>query len=177
VMIRRLFNIYLKYFRPVAYARLIGVKVGQDCRLLRCDYSTEPYLINIGNHVSATKTRFETHDGAVWVLRARFPEIDLIKCIHIEDNVYIGYGATILPGVRIGANSIVGAGSIVTKDIPPNSVAVGVPARVIKTVDDYAKKAVATGDPTKFLSPEKKRQFYISKYKGSLYGEDQELSS
>ena len=52
----------------------------------------------------------------------------------IESNVWIGEGSAILPGVRIGKNSIVGANSVVTKDIPPNSVVGGVPARVIRTL-------------------------------------------
>lgn len=53
--------------------------------------------------------------------------------IRIDDNVWIGTGVRILDGVTIGRNTIVGAGSVVTKSLPPNSTAVGVPARVIKT--------------------------------------------
>jgi acetyltransferase-like isoleucine patch superfamily enzyme len=49
--------------------------------------------------------------------------------IFIDENVWIGAGAIILPGVRIGKNSIVGAGSVVTKNIPPNQIWVGVPAK------------------------------------------------
>jgi maltose O-acetyltransferase len=56
------------------------------------------------------------------------------KKIVIEDGVWIGFGATVLPGVRIGYKSIIGAGSVVNKDIPPYSIAVGVPAKVIKTL-------------------------------------------
>lgn len=52
--------------------------------------------------------------------------------VHIEENVWIGENVSVLPGVTIGANSIVGANSVVSKNIPPNSVAVGIPARVIK---------------------------------------------
>ena len=54
----------------------------------------------------------------------------------IGNNVWIGSGANILPGVSIGDNSIIGAGSVVIKDIPANSVAVGIPAKVIKNLDD-----------------------------------------
>ena len=58
----------------------------------------------------------------------------------IENNCWIGAGAGICPGVRIGENSVVGAGSIVTKDIPPNCVAAGNPCRVIREIDDRDKK-------------------------------------
>lgn len=53
----------------------------------------------------------------------------------VEDYARIGANSTILPGVRIGRNSLVGAGSVVTKDVPPDSVVAGNPARVIKMVD------------------------------------------
>ncbi len=54
----------------------------------------------------------------------------------VEDYVRIGANSTILPGIRIGRNSLVGAGSVVTKDVPPGSVVAGNPARVIKNVDE-----------------------------------------
>lgn len=54
------------------------------------------------------------------------------KGIKIEDDVWIGAGAKVLDGVKIGKGSVIGAGAVVTKDIPPYSVAVGIPARVIK---------------------------------------------
>ncbi len=53
----------------------------------------------------------------------------------VEDFARIGANSTILPGIRIGRNSLVGAGAVVTKDVPENSVVVGNPARVIKTID------------------------------------------
>jgi acetyltransferase-like isoleucine patch superfamily enzyme len=55
--------------------------------------------------------------------------------IHIKKNAWIGARVNILPGVTIGENAIVGTGSIVTKDIPDNAVAVGNPARVVKMID------------------------------------------
>ena len=56
--------------------------------------------------------------------------------VTIEDNVWIGAAATILPGVTVGENSVVAAGSVVTKDVPPNSIVGGVPAKLIKTIDE-----------------------------------------
>lgn len=66
-----------------------------------------------------------------------FYERHIITCkpVHIKKNVWIGVNVTILPGVTIGNNAIVGAGAVVTKDIPDNAVVVGNPAKVIKYLD------------------------------------------
>lgn len=56
--------------------------------------------------------------------------------VTIEDNVWIGAGAIILPGVCIGKNTVIGAGSIVTKDIPANVVAIGSPCRVLREINE-----------------------------------------
>ena len=58
------------------------------------------------------------------------------KPIVIEDKVWIGSNSAVLPGVRIGYGSVVGAGSVVTRDVPPMSVAVGVPCRVVRGITD-----------------------------------------
>lgn len=60
--------------------------------------------------------------------------------VTIEDNVWIGAGAIILPGVTIGKNSVIGAGSVVTKDIPDNVVAVGNPCKVLREIDEHDRK-------------------------------------
>jgi acetyltransferase-like isoleucine patch superfamily enzyme len=54
--------------------------------------------------------------------------------IRIENNVWIGAGATVLQGVTIGENSVIAAGAVVTHDVPPNTLAAGVPAKVIRTL-------------------------------------------
>ena len=161
---KQIFYFLFKRFFPIAYAKYIGVKVGNDCRLISCNYSTEPYLITLGDHVSATNAYFETHDGGVWVLRDKNPELDIIKPITVGNNVFIGYGTLILPGVEIGNNVVIGARSVVSKSIPSNSVAVGVPCRVIKSIDDYRDKVMSVGDNTKNMSSFKKRDFYVKKY-------------
>jgi acetyltransferase-like isoleucine patch superfamily enzyme len=56
--------------------------------------------------------------------------------VTIEDNVWIGENACILDGVTIGKNSVIGCNSVITKDVPPNSVVVGVPGRVVKMIDN-----------------------------------------
>ena len=60
--------------------------------------------------------------------------------VHIGKNVWIGAGAVILPGVSVGDNSVIGGGSVVTKDIPPNVVAVGNPCRVLRGICDRDKE-------------------------------------
>lgn len=59
-----------------------------------------------------------------------------LKSILIKKNVWIGAGAIVLPGVTVGENSVVAAGSVVTKDVPMNTVVGGVPARIIKVLED-----------------------------------------
>ena len=60
--------------------------------------------------------------------------------VHIGENVWIGANAVVLPGITIGDNSVIGAGSVVTKDIPPNVVAVGNPCRVLREIGEHDKK-------------------------------------
>ena len=62
--------------------------------------------------------------------------------ITLEDNVWLGGSVVVCPGVTIGENSIIGAGAVVTRSIPPNSVAVGNPARVIKALDPRVPRAI-----------------------------------
>src|SRR3954454_364631 len=85
------------------WARSIGVVVGTGSRLIDCDrrtFGSEPYLVTIGDHVTVTSgVRFITHDGGVWVLREKHPDIDFIAPISIGSNVFIGLDALILPGV------------------------------------------------------------------------------
>lgn len=61
--------------------------------------------------------------------------IEFAKSITIHDNVWIGGGAIINPGVTIGENAVIGSGSVVTKDIPPNVVAAGNPCKIIRIID------------------------------------------
>lgn len=140
------------------------INKGKDCRLIACTCSTEPYLVTIGDHVSATRTHFETHDGAVWLFREEHPTWDIIKPINIGDNVYIGTDCIIMPGVTIGDNVIIGAGSIVTKNIPSGTVYAGVPARFIKSVDDYKDGISNFIHPTKMMDYETKKKFYLKHY-------------
>ena len=104
-------------------------------------WGTEPWIITLGNNVYITNgVRFVTHDGGTLLFRDQVPDLEITKPITIGNDVYIGNNVLLLPGVTIGNKVIIGAGAVVTHDIPDNSVAVGVPAKVIKTADEYLEK-------------------------------------
>lgn len=125
-----------------------GLEIADDCQLNGMpDFGSEPYLVSIGRHVRMSgRVRFITHDGATWVFRhqERYRKVIKYGRIVIHDNCFIGADAIILPGVSIGPNAVVAAGAVVTRDVPPNSVVGGNPARVLATVDQYAEKCLAT---------------------------------
>lgn len=152
--------------RKIAYLKKQGCRLGKDVRL-NCGvkaFNSEPYLIALGDRVLiADGVHFITHDGGVFVLKGLNKienKADKIAPIQVGNNVYIGTGAYIMPGVKIGNNCIIGAGAIVTKSIPDNSVAVGIPARVIETVDDYAAHFLRKNCLYETDKMEKKRAFY-----------------
>jgi acetyltransferase-like isoleucine patch superfamily enzyme len=135
--IRKTHEILHSYLDPIGYARSIGVRVGKDCRLIGVHFGSEPFLVTLGDHVSAADVSFITHDGGVWVFRDSSPEVELFGPITVGNNVFLGAGVRVLAGVTIGDNVVVGAGALVVSDIPPNCVAVGVPAKAIRTLDEY----------------------------------------
>ncbi len=159
---------------PIKYWRKQGATIGKACEIYsRANLGSEPYLITIGNHVRITdNVRFVTHDGGIWILRDEkvgfsnnYSNMDSFKPIVIKNNVHIGINSIIMPGVTIGENSIIGCGTVVTKDIPANSVAVGVPARVIKSIYEYENKMRETIVGTKNLNASEKRKYLEKKYK------------
>ena len=147
----------------VSIAREAGVKIGDRCRILADAYfcfGGEPYLVEIGNHVEITSgCRFVTHDGGVWVLREfeGLEKIDKFGKITVGNNVFIGLNSTILPGVTIGDNCIIGACSLVNKSIPSGEVWAGVPAKRICSLEEYKEKNLPSFDYTKGLSAKEKR--------------------
>lgn len=137
-------------------ARKKGVKIGDHCILFRVSLGSEPYLISIGNHCEITSgVTFITHDGGTWIFRenkkytgAKFGPII------IRDNCFIGINTIILPDTEIGPNSVIGAGSVVTKNVPPDCVYAGNPAHFICTTDEYLKKCKGNVDNSKLNSHE-----------------------
>ncbi len=179
-MIKKIFNyciyISIKFYKKISGEKLSyniwnfkrnGGKIGKGCEIYSTvEFGSEPYLIEIGNNVRITDSvKFVTHDGGLWVLRNLYEKMnaaDKFGKIIIEDNVHIGWNTIIMPGVIIGKNSVIGCGSVITKNIPANSVAVGVPAKVIESIDEYYKKNVEKIVDTKFLSPKEKKHFLLN---------------
>lgn len=131
---------YLKWLRNK------GLKIGGGTYVLnttdiRIDYS-RPELIEIGENVFLHKgTVILSHDWASWSFVNKYSDfLPSHGRVKIGNNVWLGENVTILKNVEIGDDVIIGAGSLVTKSIPSNSVAVGRPARVICSFDEYYKK-------------------------------------
>jgi acetyltransferase-like isoleucine patch superfamily enzyme len=121
----------------------IGAKtvLGQECTI------SAYRRVRIGEQcVIADRAMFIDFDhGVVEVERPIRKQGIYTREVEVGSNVWIGYGACILRGVRVGDNSIVGTGSIVTKDVPANAVVAGVPARIIRMRE--APKGLRWPDP------------------------------
>ncbi|WP_261362728.1 acyltransferase [Rubinisphaera margarita] len=171
-LFEKLFQTGLLLLSRERFARHLGVRVGQNCKLIGVNsrtFGSEPYLVSIGDHVEITDgVRFITHDGAVWVGRGTMPQLDVIKPIRVGNNVFIGMNAILLPGVTIGDNVVIAAGSVVTKDLPSNAVYGGNPARHLRDLETYLSKAADASLGTKGMGPAEKRQFLKSRYAETL---------
>lgn len=154
---------------PVAYAANLGVKIGNGCRIYTSEknvFGSEPYLVTLGNDCFITEgVRFITHDGAVLPFRKQFPDADVLSPIVVGNNVYFGINAIILPGVTIGDNVIVGAGSVVSRSILSNTVVAGCPARPIKTFEEYRQSMLRKSLKCGKLSPSEKMMFLKDRFK------------
>ncbi len=158
-----MFNRILKHFMsPEAWARHIGVKIGKNCFINTRHWSSEPYLVTIGNNVAITPgVSIHTHGGGRTV-RFKHPDFDVFGKVVIEDWAYIGYGAQIMPGVTIGEGALVAAGSVVTKSVAPHTVVGGNPARYICNVDDFYEKNKKYNLGTKNLNSQDKKRLLLS---------------
>jgi acetyltransferase-like isoleucine patch superfamily enzyme len=119
-------------------------------------------LITIGSNCALTKgVKIFTHGGAR-VARRKYPNYDVFGMVEVGDYCYIGTNSLIMPGVKIGNGSMVAAGSVVTKSVPPNMVVGGNPARILCTVDEYIERNKTFDLESKGLSYEQKRTFLLS---------------
>lgn len=117
--------------RRIRFLRRQGVRIGENCLIYTTFFSTEPYLVRIGDRVAVSSgVHFATHDASGHLFDDH-PDMDVFGEIHVGDNTYIGINCTILMGARIGANCVIGSGSVVRGTIPDGSVVYGNPARVV----------------------------------------------
>lgn len=150
-----------------------GLQLGENVELMSMpDFGTEPYLIKIGDGTTISgDVTFVTHDGATRVIRNLpngDPDTGYLAPIIIGRNCFIGCRSTILAGVHVGDNTIVGAGSVVTKNIPSNVVAAGVPCKVICTLDEYREKNKSKFMYLRSMSRSQEKAYLLDKYKHDL---------
>lgn len=160
---KRLIEVYQRILvSPENYARHIGVKIGKNCFISTREWSSEPYLITIGNNVQITRNvSIHTHGGGN-AIRKQYPDFDVFGKVVIEDWAYIGAYSQIMPGVTVGEGAIVAAGSIVTKSVAPHTVVGGNPAKYICTVDEYIQRNLKYNLHCKSMTMEEKKMFLLS---------------
>lgn len=145
-------NSHIKRF----FYRLRGTKIGRHVDIAPGVFLEDfyPELITLQDNVDlGPNVIIVTHDSSGNCVSSR--DITWTKNVIIENNVYIGAGAIILPGIRIGHHSIIGAGSVVTRNIPPYSVAYGSPAGVCMSTEDWLKKKGLFSDEEPALDTDK----------------------
>jgi acetyltransferase-like isoleucine patch superfamily enzyme len=138
-LISRLAYFSFPYQVTVFLHRLRGVKVGKQSHIARYVFIDDrnPELVEIGKGVAITarvmilchQRELSGYKPGMYAMHCPFKEGKVI----IKDGAHIGIGAIILPGVTIGEGAVIGAGAVVSKDIPSYSLAVGIPAKVVKT--------------------------------------------
>lgn len=127
----------LKLTDDIKELRKMGVTIGSGCKIYNSYIDPgHGYLIEIGNNCTLTNCTILAHDASTQIYFKK----SRVGIVEIGDNTFIGWGAIILPNTKIGKNCIIGAGSVVTRDIPDNSVASGSPCRVISSTEKFIDK-------------------------------------
>lgn len=115
--------------------------LGEECQILPTTVISDPEYVSIGDNVRFSTCTVLGHDGSIAMLdRALGEPLDSVGYVVIHDNVFIGYGAIVMPNVKIGPNAIVAAGSVVVKDVPPETIAGGVPAAPIADWSSHVER-------------------------------------
>lgn len=134
------------------FLKRIGVRIEGTPKFIHFDVvfdSTDQYsLIKLcDNCTISSATHLLTHDYSIWhaavgcnLSKKSDAEFKIKGSIEIGENAFVGMRCIILPNVRIGKNSIVGAGSVVTKDVPEGVIVAGNPARPISSIEEYVRK-------------------------------------
>lgn len=120
-----------------------GLTIGQNVDIFS-EYpfdSLYPGLISIGDYVTiSSNVKILAHDASMGYVTGGSCKIGIVE---IGNHVFIGHGVTILCNVRIGDYAIIGAGSVVTQDVPSCCVYAGNPARFIKKIDQFAQEHIS----------------------------------
>lgn len=160
-------SLYKKIYgniNPVACCRKLGAKIGEHSMVKPSMLGGEPWLITIGDHVLlAGGVKLLTHDGAGFCLEYQSEQklnMDMWGEVTIGNNVYVGTNAMILPNVHITDNVIIGAGAVVSKDITEDGVYVGVPARRVKSFEEWKAKASQKVQNTYGMTEAERRAYF-----------------
>ncbi len=144
----RLVGLYRRFCQPdgaewaaFLQARASFHAMGEHCSVQTNVVITDPGYVRMGSNVRLSGCTLFGHDGSVNMInRAYGLKLDRVGPIDLKDNVFIGHGAILLPGVTIGPNAIVAAGAVVTRDVPEDSVVAGVPARVVSSLREHVER-------------------------------------
>ena len=120
-----------------------SIKIGSHTHIQpRCQFSAykSPIRIGIGVEIAPCCAFYPYDHGILPVMPIREQPLQTRGGIIIEDEAWLGFGVIVLDGVRIGKGAVVGAGAVVTRDIPADAIAAGNPARVIKMRSDLISK-------------------------------------
>ena len=143
------------------YFRNKGMRIGNCCKIYSDILTSEPYLVEVGEDVTISfDVQFLTHDNSICKINSEFT--DLFGKIKVGNHCFIGARTLILGGVNIGDNVIIGAGSVVTKSIPANSIAVGNPIRIVSTLDLFKEKYISKGFNIDGLNFDEKKELLMS---------------
>jgi acetyltransferase-like isoleucine patch superfamily enzyme len=136
--------------------------MGEDCYISPHAVITDPDYVSIGNNVRISNCHIFGHDGSVNMINRAFGlNLDNVGKVEIRDNVFLAHACIIQPGVTIGPNAIVAAGSVVNRDVEPGMIAAGVPAKPVGTVAMYAELLRARNQqyPWRHLIEQRRSEF------------------
>lgn len=124
-------------YSSAEYLKERGVRIGENVDIIHSNIEhCHGFLVTIGNNVTITNATILAHDAST----KKFLGYSKVGRVDIGDDVFIGFGAIILPNTRIGNRVIVGAGTVVARDVPDNVVIAGNPFRILCTFDEYLEK-------------------------------------
>lgn len=136
-MLNGLKRIFIKPKSQIEYLREAGCRIGENVDLInsRID-GCHSFLITIGDNVTITNATLLAHDAST----KKALGYSKVGRVTIGSNVFIGFGSIVLPSTKIGNKVIVGAGTVVAKNVPDNVVIAGNPFRILCSYDEYIDK-------------------------------------